>query len=288
MHSVLQDIRYAARRLQSAPGFTLAVVLTLAAGIGGASATFSVLDATALKPLPFPDPDRLVRLREVTSQGEPFSLSEPDYLDFVQRLRSVSSMAAMRPVALTMTGPFEPARVEGAAVTASVFPLLGIHPALGRTFSEDDERDVKVRGVAVISQTLWRQRFGGDAGVVGRAVSLNGRPTTIVGVLPETAIVPAADLWIPLAASAASDRTDKWLDVVARLSPGTTARSAGDEAASVTAALAREYPELQGWSARVEPLQDWIVGPGLRRMVWLLLGAVRRCSRWRAPTSPGC
>ena len=274
MHSVLQDLRYAIRRLRAAPGFTLAVVLTLAAGIGGASATFSVVDATALEPLPFPDPGRLVRLREVTPQGEPFAISEPDYLDYAQRLRSVASTAAMRPVALTLTGAGEPARLEAAAVTSSLFPLLGIRPVLGRAFSPEDERDAKVRAVAVIGETMWRQRFGGDTGVIGRLVLLDGRATTIVGVLPETATVPAAQLWVPLAASAAADRTDKWLDVVARLSPGASARSAGDEAASVTAALAREHPELQGWSARAEPLQDWIVGPGLRRMVWLLLGAV--------------
>src|SRR5215471_5185853 len=206
MDSVLQDVRYAIRRLSIAPGFTFAVVLTLAAGIGGATATFSVLDAAALRALPFPDADRLVHLREVTPQGDSFPASEPEYLEYAARMRALSSAAAMRPLQLTMTGAGEPARLDAAAVTASIFPLLGIRAAHGRVLTVDDERGQPAELTAVISHATWRERFGGDPAVVGKTVSLDGRAATIVGVLPETATFPAADLWVPLAASPAADR----------------------------------------------------------------------------------
>src|SRR4051812_42347571 len=125
MDVLVQDLRYAVRRLRAAPGFTLAVLATLAIGIGGAAATFSVVDAVALRPLPFPDAAHLVRLREVTPQGDPFSFSDPDYLDFSSRLRTVSSIAALRPVQVTMAGAGDPARFDAAAVTPSWFALFG-------------------------------------------------------------------------------------------------------------------------------------------------------------------
>jgi putative ABC transport system permease protein len=274
MDSVLQDVRYAARRLRGAAGFTAAVIATLAIGIGGSAATFSVVDAAALRPLPFPAADRLVRVRELTPQGDPFSFSERDYLDFVARTRTVASAAAMRPLQLTMTGTGDAMRVDAFAITPSLFPLLGIRPAFGRAFTADDERDADSSPVAVLGHALWRQRFGADAQVVGRVVTLDGRGVRIVGVLPETAVFPAGDLWVPLGASLRPDRTDKWLDVVGRLAPGASVQAASEDAASIFTALSREHAQLQGWSARAEPLQDWLVGPGLRRMAWTLLGAV--------------
>ncbi len=274
MGSLLQDVRYAVRRLGIGPGFTLAVVLTLAVGIGGATATFSVVDAAVLRPLPFPDAERLVRLREVTPQGEGFPISEPDYLDYARRLRTLGAIAAMKPLELTITGAGDAARIDGAAVTSTLFPLLGIRPEQGRLLTADDDRDDQPSPVVVISHAMWRQRFGGDPAAVGRVVTLDGRSVTIVGVLPATAVFPPADAWVPLGASARSDRTDKWLDVIGRMAPGVGARAVRDEAVAVTAGLAQAHPELAGWSASVESLDDWLVGPGLRRMVWVLMGAV--------------
>ncbi|HEY2431067.1 MAG TPA: ABC transporter permease [Vicinamibacterales bacterium] len=274
MDSLVQDLRFAVRRLRAAPGFTLAVVATLAIGIGGAAATFSVVDAVALRPLPFPDAARLVRLRELTPQGDPFQFSDPDYLDFAGRLRTLSAVAAMRPLQMTMTGAGDAMRVDAAAVTPSLFPLLDIQPVCGRVLTVDDERDAKGSPVALISHALWRQRLGGDARAIGRVVMLDGRAVTIVGVLPETAVLPTADLWLPLAASTRADRSDKWLDVIGRLAPGVGIDASSAEAAATAAALGREHPELQRWSARAEPLQDWLIGPGLRRMAWILLGSV--------------
>src|SRR5215510_11767118 len=172
MESMLQDVRYACRRLLSARGFSLAVVVTLAAGIGGAVATFSVLDAAALRPLPFPDADRLVRLRQVTPQGDPFSISEPEYLEYAARMRTLSSAAATRPLTVTLTGAGEPVRLDAAAVTSSIFPLLGIRAAHGRVLSVDDERGQPAASTAVISYAMWRERFARDPAVVGKTVAL--------------------------------------------------------------------------------------------------------------------
>ena len=274
MDALLQDLRYAVRRLRAAPGFTLAVAATLAIGIGGSAATFSVVDAVALRPLPFPDADRLIRLRLVTPQGDPFSFSDPDFLDYAARLRGVSSVAALRPLQTTLTGAGDAVRLEGAAVSPSIFAMLGVQPLHGRVFTPDDERDASAQPVVLIGHALWRQRFGGDARVVGRTITLGGRPVTVAGVLPETAVFPAPDVWVPLGASPQADRTAKSLDAIARLAPGASLAAVSSEAAAVASGLAREHPELQGWSARAEPLQDWIVGPGLRRMAWTLLGAV--------------
>jgi predicted permease len=274
MDSVLQDVRYATRRLCASPGFTLAVVATLAIGIGGTAATFSVVDAAILRPLPFPDSDRIVRVRAVTPREQPFSVSIPDYQDYARRMRTLSAIGAMQPLELTLTGAGDPAQLQGAAVTASIFSILGIHPAHGRLFAADEENAASPPAIVVISQALWRQRFGGDPSTVGRVVSIDGRPSTIVGVLPGTARFPPGDLWIPLRLSSAADRTDRWLEVIGRVGPDASLTAVADESAAVAAALAAEHPELQGWSARVEPIEGWIVGAGLRRMVWILLAAV--------------
>jgi predicted permease len=270
MDSVIQDIRYALRRLVAAPGLTAACVVTLAVGIGGAAATFSVVDAVALRPLPFPDADRLVRISEVTPQGERFSFSEPDYVDYASRMRTVTATAAMRPQQVTMTGAGDPVHVDAAVVTPSIFALLGIRPAAGQVLTDEDARS----GGVMISHAMWRDRFGGDRGVVGRTVRLDGAAATIVGVLPERTAFPAGDVWRAFVPSLAADRSDKWLDVIARLAPGASVDAARADAAAAADALAGTYPRLHGWSARVEPLRDWLIGTGLRRMVWILLGAV--------------
>ena len=274
MDSWLQDIRYAIRGLKRRRGFTIAAVLTLAIGIGGTVATFSVVDATVLQPLPFPHPDRLVRLRELTPQGEGFSFSEPDYRDYAHAFRSVSAVAGIKPLHLTLTGAGESRSVDAAAVTSSIFPMLGIQPALGRVFGPDDERDGHGAAVVVLSQALWRFQFGGDPAAIGRVVRLDGSPFTIVGVLPASAAFPPADAWVPFAPSPDADRGDKWLDAIATLAPGATIEEARAEAATIAANLARDHAELRGWSAQVVPIADWLVGPGVRRMVWVLLGAV--------------
>jgi putative ABC transport system permease protein len=271
--SVLQDLRYAVRRLWASPGLTLAVSFTLAIGICGTAATFSVVDAAILRPLPFADPASVVRVREVTPEGQPFSVSEPDYLDLAQRLHTISSIAAMKPLQATLTGAGDATRVEAAAVTATLFPMLGVSPVGGRLFTNDDEHPGSA-SVAIVSEALWRRRLHGDPGAVGRTIVLDGSPVAIVGILPNRGVVPAVDVWVPLAPSMARDRTDKWLDVVARVKPGYSVAAVTEDAATVIGELAAEHPELRMWSAQAETIDDWLIGPGVRRTMWVLAGAV--------------
>lgn len=272
--SVLQDLRYAFRRLWASPGLTLAVSTTLAIGICGTAVTFGVVDAAVLRPLPFADPASLVRLRELTPEGQPFNVSEPDYLDFAQRLHTVSSIAAMKPLQVTLTGAGDAMRVEAAAVTSTLLPMLGVRPVAGRLFSPDDDRTGAAPTVALVSEELWRRRLRGDAGAVGRTIVLDGAPVEVVGVLPAPGVLPIVDVWVPLAPSPAHDRTDKWLDVVARMKPGYSISAVRDDAAAIVNELGREHAELRGWSAQAESVEEWLVGPGVRRMMWVLLGAV--------------
>jgi len=271
--SIVQDLRYAIRRLMATPAFTLVVIATLALGIGATAATFSIVDAAVLRPLPFADADALVRVRGVTPQGEPFPFSEPEYLDYSRSLHSLSAIAAMKPVKLALTEAGDPIALDGAAVSATLFGVLGIRPELGRLFTDVDDRP-GVSSAVLISHSLWRTRFGADTGVIGRVIRLDGHPRTVAGVLPSDTAFPAGDVWVPLAASPSADRTDKWLDVVGRLAPGRSIDQVRAEAAAFAANLARTYPESRGWGAQVVPLSEWLIGSGLRRMVWVLLGAV--------------
>lgn len=272
--SLLQDFRYALRRLWASPGLTLAVSSTLAIGICGTAATFSVVDAAILRPLPFADPSSLVRVREVTPEGQPFSVSEPDYLDLAERLHTISSMAAIKPLQATLTGAGDATRIEAAAVTPTLFPMLGVTPIDGRLFSADDQQSGGRPSVAIVSEDLWRRRLHADHAAVGRTVVLDGVPVVIVGVLSARGVLPAVDLWVPLAPSGAHDRTDKWLDVVARMKPGSSVAAVRDDAATVVGELAKEHPELRGWSAHAESMEDWLIGAGVRRTMWVLIGAV--------------
>jgi predicted permease len=274
VESVLQDLRYALRRLWGTPGLTIAVSSTLAIGICGTAATFSVVDAAILRPLPFADPSSLVRVREVTPEGQPFSVSEPDYLDLAQRLHTVSTMAAMKPLQATLTGAGDATRVEAAAVTPTLFPMLGVSPVAGRLFNEDDQHAGSQASVAIVSDDLWRRRLHADPSAVGQTIVLDGSPVIVVGVLSNRAVVPAVDVWVPLAPSLAHDRTDKWLDVVARVKPGYDLAAVQEDAAAAIGHLAREHPELRGWGAQAESIEDWLIGPGVRRTMWVLVGAV--------------
>ena len=274
MDSLAQDVRFAFRRLLASPGLTLAVSSTLAIGICGAVVTFGVVDAALLRPLPFADPSTLVRIQEVTPDGQPFNVSEPDYLDLAQRLHTVSSVAAMKPLQATLTGAGDATRVDAAAVTWTLLPMLGVRPVAGRLFSQEDDHAGSSSSIALVSDDLWRRRFHADDALIGSTIVLDGAPVTVVGILPQRGVLPAVDVWVPLAPSLAHDRTDKWLDVVARIQPGYSIEAVREDAAAAVAELAREHPELRGWSAQAQSIDDWLVGPGVRRMMWVLLGAV--------------
>ncbi len=268
-----RDVSMAFHMIRRSPGAAAAVVLTLGVGIGAATVIFSVVDAAVLRPLPWSDPGRLVEVRETTPQGAPFSVSEPDYLDFKAGSHFLSRMAAFRGASPSLTGRGEPERVPALAVTHTLFPLLGAKAALGRTFNAEEDRPGEGH-VAVLSYGLWQRRFGGDPGIVGRTIELDDEPYVVTGVMPADFTFMGTQLWIPLAPDARSDRTDHWLNVVGRLAPGATVRQAQAELASVSSSLAKTYPAMSGWSVEVRSLKDLFVGPEFRQASVLLVGAV--------------
>jgi predicted permease len=271
-----QDLGYALRQMWKAPVFTLIAVLTLALGIGAATAIFSVADAVVLRPLPFPEPDRLMRLWETNPQTDSFSVSDPNYLDWRTANRSFSDMAAIRFTTLSLVGDGEPVRLTAAAATASLFPLLGARPLLGRTFLPDEDRPGGGTQVAVLSHRLWQSRFGADPTVVGRSLQLEGRSYRVIGVMPAGFAFPDwAELWIPLAPGTNADRTDKWLDVIARLKPGVTVEQARADLGAIARRLEELHPDSnRTWGVRIIPFQEWLVGPQITRTVLVLFSAV--------------
>ncbi|HKH48225.1 MAG TPA: ABC transporter permease [Thermoanaerobaculia bacterium] len=271
-----QDLAYAFRQMVKAPVFTLIAILTLALGIGATTAIFSVLDAVVLRPLPYPKPGRLMRIWERNPQTDQFSVSDPNYLDWRAANRSFKDMAAIRFATPSLTGDGEPVRLTAAAVTASLFPVLGAKPALGRAFLPEEDRPGGATQVAVLSHPLWQSRFGADPGILGRTLHLEGQSYTVIGVMPADFAFPDwAELWIPLAPDPAGDRTDKWLDVVGRLKPGVTVEQARADLDAVARRLAERYPDAnRDWGAHAVPFPESIVGPQVTQTVLVLFSAV--------------
>jgi len=194
------DVRYAARWLRASPGFTLLVVVTLALGIGGTTAIFSAVNPVLFQPLPYPDAGRLTMIQEIRGDGSRNDGTFGMYRQFVERNRSFESIAALGPWAPTLTGPAQPERLEGQRVSASYFRVLGISPAIGRSFAPDEDRPNAPNAV-VVSDALWRRRFNADPAIIGRSIALDDASATIVGVMPasfENVLAPAADIWAPL------------------------------------------------------------------------------------------
>src|SRR4051812_22233637 len=202
MTTLLQDLRYGVRMLWSRPGFTLVAVLTLALGIGANTAIFSLVNAVLLKPLPFPDAERLVMVWEdASSIGFPKNTPAPaNYVDWKTQTNSFEDMAAISTVSYNLTGAGEPQKLNGQAVTSNIFRMLGAAPALGRTFTADEEKPGSER-VVILSHTLWRDSFGGERSVVGREILLNGEKYTVAGVMPASfqLLEPYVHVWTPLA-----------------------------------------------------------------------------------------
>jgi predicted permease len=271
-----QDLVYAFRQMGKAPVFTLIAVLTLALGIGATTAIFSVLDAVVLRPLPYPEPDRLMRIWESNPQTDQFSVSDPNFLDWRKESRSFADLAAIRFTTPSLTGDGEPVRLTAAAVTASLFPVFGVKPALGRTFLPEEDRPGGATQVAVLSHPLWQSRFGGDPAILGRTLRLEGRSYTVIGVMPAGFAFPDwAELWLPLAPDASADRTDKWLDVVGRLKPGIPVEQARADLDVVARRLAERHPDSnRDWGAHIIPFTEWLVGPQVTQTVLVLFSGV--------------
>jgi putative ABC transport system permease protein len=242
--TVTQDLRYALRSLGKNPGFAAAAIATLALGIGGNCAIFGVVNAIFLRPLPFPEPQRLVRLLEKTTtpSGQTYTgnLLPSRYERITAENGLFDRTTAQRVERLTLTGSGDPVRVDGASLSAGSLALLGVVPALGRTFRPEEERAGEASGVALVSHRLWQERFGGDPSLPGRAIRLDGRSAVVVGVLPAGFHFPyRADVWLPLRIDP-SDRRD--LLVIARLAPGRTLSNARAQAPAIARRLEESDP----------------------------------------------
>jgi len=280
-----RDLRYALRMLRANPGFTVVIVLTLALAIGANSAIFSVIDGVLLRPLPYPQAGRLARVFFHNANWPKFPLNPWDFRDFRARLRSFESLAGFTRGDLQLSGAGRPERFTGFKVTAGYFHALGIQPARGREFNANDE--IPGNGqVVILSDRLWRERFGADPHILGRKIVLDSRPFTVAGVMPPDTEHPGnsyhgvaqgrtVDLWWPFTFEGnPNERGSHFLEVLGRLKPGVTAVQAQAEMNTVIAELRRVHPEaLSGWQARIVPLYDEIVGPS-RRLLLVLLGAV--------------
>lgn len=278
METLIQDIRYAVRRLLKSPGFSLIAIATLALGIGANSAIFSVVDAVLLRSLPYAEPDRLVMLFNSRGDNPRFPVSAPNYLDFREQEQLFTGAAAFdQDRDYNLTGIGDPMRLKGAEISAELFDVLGTRPALGRGFRAE-ENEPGSGAVVVLSNATWQQYFGSDPQVIGRTLSLDGAVRTVVGVMPPGFDFPAGSaLWTPLEYNAQfrddGNRGSHYLGVVARLRPGVTPERADAEMRALGDRLATEYDQLANSSATATSMHEVMVG-AIRPALLILLGAV--------------
>lgn len=275
---MLQDLWFGARAFLRNPLLTVVAVLTLGLGVGGASAVFSVVEAVLLRPLPFRDPDRLVRIWELTREGSRFSFSEPNFLDLRAESRALEHVAAYAdPIAgVVLAEGGEPQRLGITPASASLMDVLGIAPAHGRMFSAAEDRPGAPERLLVLSDRTWRERFGAASGLIGATVRLDGMPAIVTGIMPPGFDFPGkSDAWTPLRASALSERDNKALAVVGRVAAGVTMAQAQEDLRQFGRRLSDAHQGSNGgWSMDAALFSDWIVGPRYREAIWILFGAV--------------
>jgi putative ABC transport system permease protein len=257
-----QDLRYTARTLARSPGFALTAILVLALGVGANTAAFSVTDFVLIRPLPFPEPDRLVNLWEKVPGYSQMELSPSNYVDWKHMSKSFDGMGAFWDTSVNLVGQGDPERLEGATITADLFPLLRVQPLMGRLFTAADDRD-GAPGTLLLSYPLWQAVFGGGPGVIGRRVNLDNEPYEVIGVMPRDFHFPSrnAELWMPTRFQRQSDdfrdRNNNYLNVVARLKPGVSLAQARAEMGVVAGQLERQFPkENRQTTATVNFLRD--------------------------------
>ena len=275
----LHDLRYAIRQQRKNPAFTIVAVITLALGIGANTAIFSVVNTILLQPLPYKDPERLVLVwEENAKQGYPTDTpTAANFGDWRDQNQLFEGMAAMAPDSFNLTGSGDPERLEGRRVSASFFPLLGVDPHIGRAFTAAEDQPNSGH-VVLLSYGLWQRRFGGDAGVVGKTLNLNGAGYTVVGVMPPRFQFPTPDdeVWVPIAFTQeqAADRNSHYLKVLGRLKPGVTLAQAQAEMSTIATRLQQQYPKTNtDLGAVITPLHEQIVGD-IKPALLILLGAV--------------
>ncbi|MBA2303767.1 MAG: ABC transporter permease, partial [Acidobacteria bacterium] len=282
MSGLLNDLTYACRLLRRQPGFAIFVVLTLAVGIGANTAVFSIVNGVLLRPLPYGESERLVRVwgrfdPESGFDFPEFSLSAPEYLDYQQHTTGLEAVAAFSPNSVTVGGPgADPERVHGAAVSANLFAVLRVSPAIGRTFSQDE---MKPGGapVTVLSHGYWQSRFGGDPTILGRSVPLNGLGTTVIGVMPDEFMYPrpTTRVWLPLRIDPANPggRSSHSIHAIGRLAPGVDIVAARAELQTLMADWKARFPTVHtGHYLFIRPMLEDVAGT-IRPALLLLLAA---------------
>jgi predicted permease len=275
----LQDLRYAARILWKNPGFTAVAVIALALGIGANTAIFSVVNTVLLRPLPYKDPEQLVMVWEDNSrQGYPRDTpTAANYVDWRDQNSVFSGMAAIADNNFNLTGVGDPERLKGRSVSASLFPVLGVDPQLGRVFVAAEDQPGSQR-VVLLSHRLWQRRFAGDPAIAGKTLTLNNETYTVVGVMPARFQFPENDdeLWVPIAFSAeeAANRDRHYLQVIARMKPGVALAQAQSEMTTIGARLQQQYPQSNAdLGVAVTSLHEHLVGD-IKPALLILLGAV--------------
>ena len=265
LETLLQDVRFALRMLRKNPGFTVVAVLTLALGIGANSAIFSAVNALLLQPLPVKDIDGIMFSIALREGFDPFGSSLLEYQAFRERAHVFSSMGVSTQQSFNLVDGGEPERVQGGIVDAGYLQTLGVTPTVGRDFTPEEYRPAGPP-VALVGYGLWKRRFGGDAGLLGRSLRLDGRSTTVIGILPPGFDLPdAAEIWLPDQSSyqgmALADRLAHSHELVGRLKPGTSRAHADGELKSIEKELEREYPrERSGWTQVLIPLRQEVLG----------------------------
>ena len=261
VESICADIKFALRQLRKSPGFAVTAILTLALGIGGMTAVFSVVESVLLRPLPFLDPGRLIVLHErITHDPHQFNVTAPDILTFQRETKTFSGIGGYISANYLMTGAGAPLQAQAERVTASLFPVLGVDPLLGRTFTQQE--DDNSAPVTVLSYALWKNRLQSNPNILGKTIDLDKRPYTVIGVMPRNFAFPldagrfsGRDLWVPMSFTPEEknrEGDDFDYGAVARLKPGISRLQAQSDVDRIIAGIEASYPakyrvELHGY-----------------------------------------
>jgi len=277
MNTILKDIRYGIRSLLKRPGFAAVALVTLALGIGTNTAIFSVVNAVLLRPLPYLNEDRIVRIDETEGSGG-MGISPPNFLDFQQQNHAFEGIAAYTGGSFILAGGTEPVRVQAMNVTPNLFSVLGVQPIAGRTFSQDDLSERQSQ-VVLISYGFWQRHFGSDRNLIGREITLDDKRYLVIGITPRDFEFPIqeekVEVWAPLTfpEDLTKMRGAHYLDGVGRLKPNVTPQQAVADLDAIARRIAQQYPELVSGKTSVVPLKQDLVG-GVQRYLLMLAGAV--------------
>ena len=280
MDILIQDVRLALRALRRTPGFTLIAILCLALGTGATTAIYTVVNAVLLQPLPYPEPEQLVRLYEaqITNSGFRGSVSPANFIDWQRQNTVFDQLVAYQPRSVNLQSATTPERLSAVTATGNLFQMLRAGTQIGRTFTPEDAQRSAAH-VAVLSDAAWRTRFGADRSIIGRTVTLDGEQFTVIGVMPVGFAFPATstvDIWLPrpFRPDELTQRDSHFLSVVGRVKPGITLDAALAQMKQIAARLAREYPDADGIrTVTLLSMHDDLFGKNLRTQLYVLLGA---------------